>query len=266
MNGPRWLRVLGACLLVGAVLAAIVWAAYGVAHQASFVGLDDNALIAFASLSLLALSVVVGLLGAALAFFGWPEVQKLIRRRVDKEVQNRLSGARNEYLGNVKLVEGLIYGRLCREEHKDEIQIVKPTWLERAINTTREALDHLSDIENLGALGKERSLMKAKNNLAFYYALDGRHGYGPKAVSIAEELSQEEDFGDNPSLINTYCRVVAAYAGFFDEPEDRLSQACEMSEELVRMEDVKLEERKNARRHLSALRRAQEKRSKEGGD
>lgn len=244
----NWLTIFLAFLIA---IAIVGLASVGVYRGVNAVSMPESipyqsfhVLLAAASLAMLFLSVVI----AIVAVFGWNEIQTVIERQVD----SALKESRNAYQGGIKLATGTMYGRLCREERGEEIEITSPFMLESAIEKTKEAYDLLQES------GDDWAELKAANNLAFYYALSESDRNATTAIVLAQKLRTHHDFAAKPPLINTYGRVVAVFAEFFDQPDRKLEEAERLLEGLIDSSKVRMREKKNARRHLGRLRRTRQ--------
>lgn len=209
-------------------------------------------LLAATSVSLLFWSIVV----AVLAFIGWRRIEEEIETQakaaIDDEaerVRREFSEVRGDIRGNVYLTAGVIYGRLSIRKGETELDVVEPDYLRLSINQLDRALELFKD---------EDSIQRAKNNLAFSYALGGSAEHGPAAKRYALELREDPVSGTDPAYLNTYARVVSVYYDQFDDPRKTVKQAGAALEAMLDNPDVTTSEKANARRHLSALNRALE--------
>lgn len=265
-------------LVFSVVLALAVAGGGGGTHYST-----PQFLLASASVALLFWSVII----AVLIFIGWQRIRGIIaeqaRERVDEEaekverkfeeelekvetrfekgaeaVQRQFDEVRGDIRGNVHLTAGVIYGRLAIQKTENTVEIVpeRRSYLPLAIGELRQALEKFED---------PKSILKTKNNLAFAYALDGSAEYGPLARSFALELREDSVHGADPTFLNTYARVVAAYYRYFDAPREALTDARDALGAMIDNPNVSDGEKQNARRHLTALDRASEKLESERG-
>ncbi len=94
------------------------------------------------------------------------------------------------------------------------------------------------------------------NNLAFYYALLGYVTDAPAAVRYAKLLL--EGYATNKDIdgLTTYAAVVGTYHAHFDRPRQTLLDAERMMEELATREDITVDQKQSAARHLEKIRAA----------
>jgi hypothetical protein len=172
------------------------------------------------------------------AIFGWNEIRSVITREVERLV-------RKESVGNIKLTTGLFYGRMARVDLPERIEVKDKDLLRTAIRYSREALEMLEGTENE---------IRAKNNLAFYLALDPDPLHATNAVELSRDVLKHASRIKSLTLFNTYGAVVAAYPAYFTKEE--VTQARDLLQTIVDREGVDPTEKENARRHVGALNRA----------
>ena len=190
-------------------------------------------LLAAATLTLFFATILISVVGV----FGWNEIRNVITREVERLVKR-------ESTGNIKLTTGLFYGRMARVDHPDRIEIKDKDLLRTAIRYSGEALELLEGTENE---------IRAKNNLAFYFALDPDPLHATRAVELARDLLKYASRKKNMVIFNTYGAVVAAYPTHFTNAE--VTEARDLLQAVVDRDGIDRTEKENARRHVTALNR-----------
>jgi hypothetical protein len=225
---------------VGIVLAAIFIAGYVVAVNGK-PSLTINipydrieALLAAATLTLFFATILISMIG----IFGWNEIRSLISREVERIVKK-------ESVGSIKLTTGLFYGRMSRIDEPGGSTVKDKDLLRTAIKYSREALELLE-----GTDGE----IRAKNNLAFYLALDPDPLHATNAVELSRDLLKYAGRSKNLTVFNTYGAVVGAYPTYYTK--DEVEHARDLLQAIVDREGVDPSEKENARRHVTALNRA----------
>jgi len=193
-----------------------------------------EALVAAAGLALFFATILISMA----AIFGWNEIRNVITREVERLV-------RKESVGNIKLTTGLFYGRMSRVDHPDHIEVKDKDLLRTAIKYSSDALEMLEGTENE---------IRAKNNLAFYLALDHDPLNATNAVTLSRELLEYASRSKNLTVFNTYGAVVAAYPAYYTT--DEVMHARDLLQAIMDREGADPMEKENARRHVAVLNRA----------
>jgi hypothetical protein len=129
---------------------------------------------------------------------------KLIEYSAEKQMER----ATAELSGRIYGVQGLLFGRLCRD---DDDKVKREQFLELAIEYTAKAREKLEESPK-----KSPYWWFVVNNLAFYYALRGSHNplddtYGEEALEWADLLKRNVHKLPLSEVQDTYARVIAAF-------------------------------------------------------
>lgn len=210
-------------------------------------------LLASASLALFLVSMLV----AGIAIGGAYQVRSWVNRSVEEEAEE----IRETLSAKTDHVLGLAFGRLARKE--DPHVVDREELLEKAIEYERNALSKYPEDESL-----EEERTWVRNNLAFYYALDGRREHADTALEWARELRRLHGEYNEPDWMNTYLRVVGEFYDECDRPELEVSRALEAGKSFAAgLSDD--DHQKNARLHLELVSRAHDlltKPEEDGGE
>jgi hypothetical protein len=169
-------------------------------------------IVTVVAVTIAALAVIITLIGIV----GY----KLIGYWVAKQ----LDDATAELNGRIYAVQGLLFGRLCRDEH-DRVYADREPFLNMAIEFTKEARQKLEAIPGT----RSKYWWFVTNNLAFYYALKasvrGEDLNAHEALSIADELKGGRTPIPVVELYDTYARVAVAFCHCDTDAQRRLLDA-----------------------------------------
>ncbi|MGB6924168.1 MAG: hypothetical protein WBE08_11980 [Methyloceanibacter sp.] len=192
-------------------------------------------LIAITSISVGLFALLISFFALVFYFLG----RKWAADRIAAEVKAQLKASELELRGRLVGYVGYIFGRLSE---------IRPDFIHPAINHSRLAFGLLSDTS-------EWKLVAA-NNLAFYYSKRKYETDGAAAKEYAETLLADYAKSHDVDWLTTYAAVVGAYSAHFENPKRALSDAEKMMEELQTREDVTIDQKQSAARHLETIRAA----------
>lgn len=184
-----------------------------------------SSLLSSASLTLTGVSVLIALF----LVFGY----NLMKHDLERKVAEEVTRATKQLTGRLLGVQGLTFGLAARDPETDKVH--SESHLHLAIEYTERAL---SAIESSSDHDDEH-LWKARNNLAFYYALRAEANpgcdqkFGPAAVALVESLLEDFDRVRQPMVIDTYARVAAAFHQCVPNGKELLQRAEKLMHGLV---------------------------------
>jgi hypothetical protein len=183
--------------------------------------------------------IIVSILAAVLALFGWKALEDKVIESVEKATAKRIDSLENELRGRAAAIQGYLIGE--NSLTPDALGVTTPVRLAEAISYCEKAY------ENLKKVGGPAEYLPL-NNLVFYHCLLGttsRRGY---LLESARKLRSTGEEHDAPNLQLTYCRAVLQLGT--DEKERR--EACKMVSALLSHPRLTEKEKREAQ-HLASL-------------
>jgi hypothetical protein len=208
---------------------------------------DDKAvelvatLFSSATFSLFLIAAAIGALTLVLTLYGREWLEKHIDAKVEEKLKSEsmnLSAISSGYVG-------YIFGTLYHQ-HQNQF----PELLDLARIYSKTAVDRFKD--------DHPSKMVAKNNFAFFTALQGRRHYGQLCAEYAKELRQEFMHRSDNEYVLTYAAVVAAYKDYFPNPDSALEDATQLMKEVASSEEATLQDHRRAKERLEQLQAARD--------
>lgn len=198
--------------------------------------LSDQAALLFGASSIAL--IMISMLVAVLALFGWSSLQNSINDKVESLVSERVSGMQNEMLGRLLSGMGYMIGEVS--SRRDSFEPLDRDRLEHAVALCRAGYSLLEKNE-----GPAKYM--GLNNLIYYSCLYGDEADKPFLLKNARILREAGEQHRAPHLLLTYCRTILQYGG-----KSELGEAKELLISLLKGRITELE-RKEASFYLASF-------------
>jgi hypothetical protein len=186
--------------------------------------------------------VVLSLIIAVMAVFGWQTIKDTINQKVEsstqlrlKETQERLDKLENELKGRVISVLGHALGLISTDPKRKEPLDRDRLW---------EAVRHCQIGYEMLEKSEEKTYVMALNNLVYYSAV---HGDASKRNFLLENARRLREWGEArhgaTNLLLTFCRAVLR---FCDTKDKDFLDGCRIADSLAKNEDLPKNQREEA--------------------